>query len=192
MPLEHVTARRMALVAMLCCVPVAALAIARPALVLKSVAGLSCLGESVCTDDPSRLGEAAELYEGAAQFLASSVAPLEKRPLTVFCATRSCYQFSGNSGPAARTVGRFIIVIGPRGWKPYYLRHEMIHWLQAERLGVLKVYGEPEWFIEGMAYSLSQDPRPMLEEPFQGYRSRFQAWYAAGGKEHLWASVVNP
>ena len=83
-------------------------------------------------------------------------------------------------------------VISPRGWKPYYLRHEMIHWIQAERLGFFKMYSEPEWFIEGMAYSLSQDPRPTLVEPFQGYRTKFQAWYAVGGKEHLWSGVANP
>ena len=192
MPLKHATVRKMALIVMLCCVPVAAFAIARPALVLKYLAGLSCSGNFVCTDDPSRLEEASELYEGAAEFLASSVAPLGKRPLVVFCTTPACFQFSGNSGPAARTVGKFIIVISPRGWQPYYLRHEMIHWLQAERLGYFKMYGEPEWFIEGMAYSLSQDPRPTLAEPWQGYRTKFQAWYAEGGKDHLWSGFTNP
>lgn len=40
-PSTHVTMRRRALIATLCCVPVAAFAIARPALVLEYVAGLS-------------------------------------------------------------------------------------------------------------------------------------------------------
>jgi hypothetical protein len=44
----------------------------------------------------------------------------------------------------------------------------------------------PEWFIEGMAYSLSEDPRTELAEPFEQYRSQFEAWFRSVGKEQLW------
>ena len=43
-----------------------------------------------------------------------------------------------------------------------------------------------EWFIEGMAYSLSEDPRAKLPEPFERYRSQFEAWLRSVGREHLW------
>ena len=76
--------------------------------------------------------------------------------------------------------------MAPRGWKNYYLRHEMIHHLQAERMGVLDQWLSPEWFKEGMAYSLGQDPRPRLSEPWQQYRSDFETWYQTVGKERLW------
>lgn len=40
--------------------------------------------------------------------------------------------------------------------------------------------------IEGMAYALSDDPRPELSEPYQTYRVRFEEWYRSVGKEMLW------
>ncbi len=191
MPLKHLLSpRAAAIVGVLCCAPLA-YAIARPAQVLQSV-GFSCLNEHVCAEDPARLEEASQLYEGALEFLASSVAPLQKHPLAVFCSTPSCYSFTGETGSAAKTVGEFIIVISPRGWKPYFVRHEMLHRLQGEKLGVLGMYGKPEWFIEGMAYALSQDPREPLVEPFQSERARFRFWYAGVGKERLWNTPLNP
>jgi hypothetical protein len=66
----------------------------------------------------------------------------------------------------------------------------MIHHLQKERLGNLKGWlVTPNWFIEGMAYFLSEDPRPTLAEPWQQYRFQFDAWYKQVGKEHLWAEA---
>ena len=61
--------------------------------------------------------------------------------------------------------------------------------LQAEKIGVLPLLLKPSWFVEGMPYSLSQDPRPALAEPFEGYRRSFINWYADVGKERLWAEA---
>ena len=191
MPLKRLLSLRpAAIVGMLCCAPVA-YAIARPAQVLQSL-GFFCHNELVCVEEPARLAEASQLYEGAVEFLASSLAPLQKQPLAVFCSTPLCYSFTGESGSAAKTVGKFIIVVSPRGWKPYFVRHEMIHRLQGEKLGVLGMYEKPEWFIEGMAYALSQDPREPLVNPFERERARFRAWYASVGKERLWSTPLNP
>lgn len=55
-----------------------------------------------------------------------------------------------------------------------------------ERLGMYRIHRGPDWFIEGMAYSLSEDPRDKLAEPFERYRSQFEVWFRAVGKEHLW------
>ena len=172
--------------------PALAFAIARPAKVLQEVGGLACKAQTVCTDEASRLEEASALYSSAIEFLASSVSPLQGRPLVVFCSTWQCYSFAGQDGSAAKTVGKFIIVVSPRGWTPYFLRHELIHRLQGEKLGVVGMYGKPEWFIEGMAYSLSQDPRPRLAEPFESDRAHFRAWYARVGKEGLWSAPAEP
>ena len=63
----------------------------------------------------------------------------------------------------------------------------MIHHLQNEHLGFLKAsFMAPEWFIEGMAYALSGDPRSKLSEPWESYRVRFRTWYAEIDKERLW------
>ena len=68
----------------------------------------------------------------------------------------------------------------------------MLHRLQGEKLGILGMYEKPEWFIEGMAYALSEDPREPLVEPFQSERARFRAWYAGVGKVHMWNTPLNP
>lgn len=113
-------------------------------------------------------------YEEAYESVNSSVGIIEKKPRVVFCASQVCFQSFGFSKAAASTVGTSGIVIDPRGWKNYYIRHEMIHHLQAERLGVLKQWRSPPWFKEGMAYLFSQDPRPDLSEVFKKYRLEFE------------------
>jgi len=52
---------------------------------------------------------------------------------------------------ACLTIGTLGIVINSRGWKPFYVRHEMIHHLQNEQLGMLTAWTKPKWFVEGMA-----------------------------------------
>jgi len=84
------------------------------------------------------------------------------------------------------TVGTIGSVIGPRAWKPYYVRHELIHYLQGQQLGVPQLLLKPSWYLEGMAYGLSEDPRAPLAQPFEAYRSEFFAWYRSVGRERLW------
>ena len=80
-------------------------------------------------------------------------------------------------------------LFGPRAWHPYYVRHELIHQLQHERLGSYRFVRAPKWFIEGMAYAMSDDPRAVLAEPCQQYRARFEAWRRGLGQRELWAEA---
>ena len=90
----------------------------------------------------------------------------------------------------AYDVGTFAVVISHRGWRPHLIRHELIHHLQNERLGWLRArLFKPEWWREGMAYSLSRDPRKSLPEPLQTYRSQFEAWFSQVGAAKLWAEA---
>lgn len=147
---------------------------------------ISCVNASICIDDASRYREASILYAESLRFVTSAVGPFQHNPRVVFCSTEDCFQSFGFMKASASTVGDFGIVISPRGWTPYYVRHEMIHHLQAEQLGTLTLWLGPEWFIEGMAYSLSNDPRQLLSEPWQQYRTKFEDWYQKVGKERLW------
>jgi len=167
-------------------VPLVAVAYTMPDRVAHLVAGVSCVQRIVCVDDSARIIEAEALYGEALSFVSSSVGPLSEKPLIIFCSTESCYHAFGFSDATAKSVGSFAIVISPRGWKPYIVRHEIIHRLQAQQLGAIRMYLEPEWFIEGMAYSLSEDPRAPLAEPFESFRSRFASWNRARGNENLW------
>jgi hypothetical protein len=153
------------------------------------VGDVKCDGENICIDDVTRLDEAFALHQEARDFVATAVGPFEVEPVVVFCSTTDCAQSFGLGKRTAVAVGKFGIVLGPKGWKPYYLRHEMIHHRQAEVLGVLRHWRSPEWFKEGMAYALSEDPRILLSEPWQSYRMEFEAWYENVGKRHLWGKA---
>ena len=170
--------------------PLAAWAFYKPVRVLApELAGVSCVSESICVDDPDRHAEAAMLYDEAYAVVHSSVGAIERKPRVIFCSRQACFRSFGFDRAAAHTVGTSGIVLGPRGWKGYFLRHEMIHHLQAERLGVIRQWLMPDWFTEGMAYAFSHDPRPAIGEPWQAYRSRFEQWYRLVGKEHLWTKA---
>lgn len=153
-------------------------------------AGLACRGASVCVEDPSTLPAAEQLYAEGMAFVSQSISPLEGAPRVVFCSTAACADYFGLGARSAVTVGTLGTVIGPRAWKAYYVRHELIHHLQGQRMGVLRRMLKPAWFVEGMAYSLSQDPRAPLAEPWEGHRSRFNAWFGSMDKSRLWQEAA--
>jgi hypothetical protein len=172
------------LLILLLCIPVAAWAFIKPVrVVAPELTGLACVSDNICIDDKSRYQEAAELYDEALRFVGSSVGPIKNNPRISFCSSDACFQSFGLGKRSGATIGTLGIVISPRAWKPYYVRHEMIHHLQNEKLGVVKMLREPQWFIEGMAYVLSEDPRPTLSIPFEQYRAQFEQWYQQVGKD---------
>ncbi|NBW51763.1 MAG: hypothetical protein EBR49_17075, partial [Betaproteobacteria bacterium] len=74
--------------------------------------------------------------------------------------------------------------------KPYYVRHELIHVLQSQQLGELPLQVKPQWFKEGMAYGLSEDPRHPLPEPFESDRAQFGAWARSVPADQFWARAA--
>lgn len=183
--------KRLLLIIMLC-VPAAAWAFFKPVrIVAPELAGLSCLDDTLCIDDLSRTEEAVKLYDEALQFVDASVGAIENKPRVIFCSSDACSESFSLGRRAGMTIGTFGIVINSRGWQPFYVRHEMIHHLQNEQLGIFTAWSKPKWFFEGMAYSLSEDPRSKLSEPFEAYRSRFERWYASIGKERIWSEAGN-
>jgi hypothetical protein len=148
--------------------------------------GVTCISEEVCVEDLTRAEEANSIYELALSFVNSSVGVIRSNPRVTFCFSVKCFKAFGFRAPAkAKTVGVFGIVVGPSGWNEYILRHEIVHHLQSEQLGVMGQWPSPKWFKEGMAYSLSQDPR-QLAEPMAKYREQFDSWRQRVGKEGLW------
>ena len=170
--------------------PLAAWAFVKPVRVLAPwFEGLACEGP-VCVDDPARRAEAATLYGDAVKAVQTSVGAVETAPRALFCSTPACSEKFGLGRRNAYTVGTIALVIGDRGWQPYYIRHELIHVLQNERLGSIRnSFFEPVWFREGMAYSLSEDPRRPLVEPLEGYRARFENWFKPIGLANLWVEA---
>jgi hypothetical protein len=170
--------------------PLAAWAFVKPVRVIApQLEGLECEG-LVCVDDPARRAEATTLYRGAVRFVQTSVGAMQTEPRAIFCSTRACSEKFGLGRRNAYNVGTGALVIGDRGWYPFFVRHELIHHLQNEHLGSLRTWlFKPVWFREGMAYSLSKDPRRPLPEPLEGYRSQFEAWYRPIGLAQLWGEA---
>lgn len=179
------------LIAIVAATPFAAWAAFKPIRVLApGLLGLHCDAQRVCVDDLGRLAEAAALRTQAVSFVTERVGRLHAVPRIVFCSTERCARSFGFTNEGAYTVGTVGAVIGPQGWQPYFVRHELIHHLQGERLGPLKAWLlKPDWLMEGMAYALSEDPRRPLPEPLESWRREFERWNADGGQVDLWRKV---
>lgn len=148
--------------------------------------GLSCRSH-VCAEDLAALPAAENLYREAVVFVGRKVIPLAEPRQVIFCRTDRCSQHFGLSGRrVGQTTGPFGSVIGPRGWAAHTVRHELIHQIQNQALGMYRLRPGPDWFIEGMAYAWSDDPREDLGAPWQAYRREFLIWCATTPRQEFW------
>lgn len=157
---------------------------------LPTVFGITCFDKVICLEDASKLGEAQRLYAESASFVSDTVGRIDGSPKVIFCSSVKCDNTFGLGARSAVTFGRMGTVIGHHSWHSHFVRHELIHFLQYERLGVLTVLLKPKWIIEGMAYSMSLDSRSELEEPWQNYRIMFNEWYSNIDKNNLWQIIL--
>jgi hypothetical protein len=154
--------------------PLVACAFVKPVKIFfPEVTGVECIEEWLCIDDLSKAKDARKLYTNALNSIELKLTKFSNRPKIVFCASADCFSKFGFSKSKANSIGTFGIVIGPKGWKPYYVKHELIHQWQSENFGSMSIWFASEWVIEGMAYSLSDDPRKELSEPFETYREHY-------------------
>ncbi len=148
--------------------------------------GMVCTSAHVCIDDTTRLDEAVALRAAAVTAIERQFGPFTTPPRVLFCTTDACYAQFANTGTLGINFGTYGAVIAPRGWRDYIVRHELIHHVQNERFGSWRASRLPRWFIEGMAYSLSDDPRrPLPGAGIEDYRARYEAWEAAG---NIWTT----
>ena len=153
------------------------------------IVGVKCYEGGLCLDS-SNIEEAEKLRLDAIEFLSGEVGVFKYSPRVIFCSTWECANKFGLGKRSAVTVRGFGSAISPRAWKPYYVRHELIHQLQAQELGLLKCLTLPPWIIEGMAYGLSEDPRQPLKEPWQGYRNKFLDWRKSVKNSDMWSKAA--
>ena len=142
----------------------------------------------MCVDDQTRLTEATALRQQASEFVERAVGKVDRAPQVIFCTTSECERWFGFKGNAAYSLGNRAVVVASRGWKPYFVQHELIHCVQVERIGGIRMWlSTPTWLIEGMAYSLSGDPRRPLQAPWERYRSQYEEWATQGAGKELWS-----
>ena len=157
-------------------------------ILIPSIAPVTCVTDRLCLDDVSREAEAQRLTNDALSFVNREIGEIQNPPRIYFCASEPCSTYFGLEGTAGYAVGTLGIVIKPSGWKDHTLRHELIHHLQNDQLGTFGAYLTPKWFREGMAYSLSRDPRRPLNNThgIEDFRKAFEVWYPTIAKENLW------
>lgn len=153
---------------------------------LPELAGVICINEQLCIENLNTAEQAQKLYRQAQAYVETNIIPFKQMPTFIFCATQSCFENFGFKKASAQSVGTIATVVGPNGWKQYIIEHEMIHHIQNEQLGSVKFISMPQWFVEGMAYSLSQDPRETLSEPWQSHKHTFEEWYRSIPNSELW------
>jgi hypothetical protein len=154
-------------------------------------AGVQCFEGNVCIDDATKLPQALALRAEAVSFVAGWAGSFDAAPRAIFCTTSVCDRSFGFKGNAAYNLGARALVVASRGWKPHYVRHELIHCVQVERIGGLRMLlHTPTWLIEGMAYSASQDPRRPLTEPWETYRKSFEDWASQVPPRELWSQAA--
>lgn len=136
--------------------------------------GLTCTPEDVCIDDVAKMPEVLAL-----RFVSERVDRIAHVPRFVFCSQAGCAQSFGFTYQGAYHVGTSGVVIGPRGWQPYFVRHELIHHVQMEHIGSLHALFFTHLVHRG--HGLLAEPRPApaaarpagrLVQPVRGLVSR--------------------
>ncbi|MCP3802633.1 hypothetical protein NLX83_25500 [Allokutzneria sp. A3M-2-11 16] len=84
----------------------------------------------------------------------------KSKPIVLACLTPECYRRIGGGGERGVAVGNQAVMLSPRGIDPAIAAHELSHVELHARLGSA---GEvPQWFDEGLAVLVSDDPRFLL------------------------------
>jgi len=170
--------------------PVAAWFLIEPVrIIAPEVLDIKCYANGLCLDNAEKYEQARKLRLDAIEYLRKDIGSFEKPPRLIFCSSWKCATKFGLGKRSAVTFATQGSAISPRAWKPYYVRHELIHQLQAQELGLIKYLLLPSWLSEGMAYSLSQDPRNPLTQPWEGYRKRFIEWHTGIDHSDTWSAI---
>ena len=144
--------------------------------------GLECVSETICIDEVDRLDDAMALLADAMSFVREELGGVETEPTVLFCSTDGCFdRFSDPVVSAQYFWGARTILLGG-DWEPFILRHELIHHWQNDNFGgPREALRLPMWFLEGMAYTLSGDPRHVLPNAeANAQRERFFRWQGEG------------
>lgn len=126
---------------------------------------------------------------------------LDSAPRILICATAACYERVGGGGSRGMALLDVALLIAPRGADPVILAHEMAHIELHHRLGLAKTLGRaiPQWFDEGLAVTVSDDPRYLApagrpdrcliasDEPLPTQR---RAWIETAASRDLYAKAA--
>jgi hypothetical protein len=129
-------------VVILLLLPISAFAFYKPVrMLIPEAFGVSCNEHNVCVEDSSQIDIAVSLLNDSKRYLETQWSLSIREPKIIFCSTEKCQSEFGLSKMAGFTFSTFGIAIAPRGWKQYYVAHELIHYWQADNFGGMA----PKW-----------------------------------------------
>ena len=126
-----------------------------------------------------QLNQLVDLTAGARRQVEEFYGDRRSDPRVVACFTDDCYDRIGGGGEKGVAILDRAVMLSPRGLDAVIASHEMAHVELHQRLD-----GEvPQWFDEGLAVVISEDPRYLGEHcrvPFDGpLPETLPAWLTA-------------
>jgi hypothetical protein len=103
-----------------------------------------------------------DLYRAATERVAAFYGGRVSDPVVLACRTTACYDRIGGGGERGIAILNRAVMLSPRGTEdPVIAAHELSHVEVHERLGS-RSDELPQWFDEGLAVLVSEDPRYLL------------------------------
>lgn len=184
------------LVAVLAALLVAAVAVT--ALAFPSVAAVTCPGcyglerlrPGLYAEpglSPERRRRVIEVVARAERRVSDFYGGRKSSPDVLVCLTDGCYRRIGGGGERGVAVLNRAVMLSPRGADPVIASHELSHVELHARLGGGEV---PQWFDEGLAVLVSDDPRYLtasgdrcLAEPRPALPATLEDWLRAASAD---------
>ncbi|MEU4834879.1 hypothetical protein [Streptosporangium sp. NPDC023615] len=202
---RRLTPRRVAVVLLAVLAVLLVAAVAVTALAFPSVAATTCPGcyglerlrPGLYTEpglSPERRRQVIEVVERANRRVSDFYGGRKSSPDVLVCLTDDCYRRIGGGGERGVAVLNRAVMLSPRGADPVIASHEMSHVELHARLG-----GEvPQWFNEGLAVLVSDDPRYLspagdrcLAEPRPALPATLEDWlHAASADRRVYAEAA--
>ncbi len=180
----------LAALALLAAAPAIAWATFNPVRILApALNGVTC-ADRVCVENPAEFDVALRLQRDAMTAVGRKLVPLKQPPLTVFCATRACYQSFGGGMERGATLFDWGVILPPESWVAHIVEHEYVHMLQAQQLGLLGRQRTPAWFKEGMPFLVSEPPDEDLPDYARPLVAQYRAWEQRVGRDNVWEAAA--
>ncbi|WP_331327177.1 hypothetical protein [Methylobacterium fujisawaense] len=113
-----------------------------------------------------RRAEAKATVEAARARVRAFYGDLQSSPRVLICATDACFRPLGGGSRGIALLDR-ALVLSPRGTDTVIAAHELAHAELHRRIGLTATLGKsvPQWFDEGLAVVVSDDPRYLASGP---------------------------
>lgn len=151
--------------------------------------------------DPAKRAVIAGILNQARDRVGTFYGGLRSTPTILVCATQECYRRVGGGGSRGMAVLDRALFLSPRGTDAVIAAHELAHIELHYRVGLVKAARRvvPQWFDEGLAVTVSDDPRYLaattvddrcLVAPDGSLPAQRSAWIETAASHDLYAKAA--